>query len=265
MHGSLWASLLNNMRTKIFITFTVLCSLTTLAQDKLANINDADGFTNIRSGEGKEFEIVGTISKDDFFLCSWTDSEWIRISGFRRQEGDQLKGYVHKSRVRLIDELDSKSQLGILTSVLTKQKELADNFQKVFKSKDDAAYKRRRTELELHSDSKYSPTLNFLSKYFCSKKDKGLLTLFYATIWSDKGSANELPSFAIAQCFICNSDIVTEELNKIRDKEELKLLTDDIEWGLLNHFNVDENGKSDNKEFNKLKFRLESVRKKASP
>ena len=47
-------------------------------------------------------------------------------------------------------------------------------------------------------------------------------------------------------------------------KEEKKLLFDQIEWGLLNHFDVDENMKSGNKEFNKLKSRIDFERKKAN-
>ncbi len=60
-------------------------------------------------------------------------------------------------------------------------------------------------------------------------------------------------------------DIVSEQLSKIKNTEQKELLLDDIEWGLLNHFEVEEGAKSDNKEFNKLKARLDRERTKACP
>ena len=39
------------------------------------------------------------------------------------------------------------------------------------------------------------------------------------------------------------------------------MIIDHIEWGLLSNFNVSENGKSDNKEFIKLKTQLDNVKK----
>jgi hypothetical protein len=84
-------------------------------------------------------------------------------------------------------------------------------------------------------------------------------------MWADKGSANEMPSYSIGKCFICNPDLVVEQLAKIKNTEQRKSTFDQIEWGLLNNFNVDENGKSDNREFTKLKARIDDERKKASP
>jgi hypothetical protein len=59
--------------------------------------------------------------------------------------------------------------------------------------------------------------------------------------------------------------LVVEQLAKIKNTEQRKSTFDQIEWGLLNNFNVDENGKSDNREFTKLKARIDDERKKASP
>lgn len=251
---------------KVYMSFVLIVFLafTVLGQDKLAIISDPDGYTNIRSGQGKEFPIVATIAKDEFFYCDWTTSEWIKVVALKWQGGNQVEGFIHKSRIQLIETLDTKRQQEILQAILTKQNTLADEFQKAWKSKDSLAYRTTLRELELHSDIKYSPILDILPKYFCLTKDTILLKLFYAVMWSDKGSANETPSFTIGKCFICNADIVIAQLSKVSNKEQRKLILDNIEWGLLNNFDVDENGKSTNKEFIKLKGKLNSERRRTS-
>jgi hypothetical protein len=254
-------------QNKIYITITLIlfCTLTVFAGNRLAIINDPDGFTNIRSGQGNEFPIVSTINKDEFFYCDLTNSEWIKVIALKWQNGNQVEGYIHKSRVQLVENLDFQRQKELIKQILDKQRILANNFQKAWKSKDSIAYRTTVRELELCSEIKYSPILEILPKYFCETKDTMILDLFYSTIWADKGSANEMPSFAISECFICNSDLVIKQLQLIVNKEQKDLVYDNIEWGLMNKFEVEEDGQSDNLEFNQLKSKLEKERIKARP
>lgn len=251
------------MRNYILTILTFFCTLTLFAENKLAIINDPDGFTYVRSGKGKDFKIVDTLFTEDFFYFQYIDnSEWAKVTAWK---GGQIEGFVHKSRVQEFEKLESKKQKELITKILDRHRVLADNFQNAWKSKDSLAYRTTRGELEFYSDTKYDPILSILSKYFCSTSDTKVLQLFFATMWADKGSANEMPSFSIGNCLVCKPDLVIEQLQKIKDIEQKKLLFDQIEWGLLNNFSVDEHGKSDNKEFNKLKARLDNERKKASP
>lgn len=73
-----------------------------------------------------------------------------------------------------------------------------------------------------------------------------------------------MPSFSIGKCFICNPDLKIEQVRNIIDAEQRESIYDHIEWGLLNHFKVEEEKKSDNKELLKLKAHLEDERKKSS-
>lgn len=254
---------MTTMRNYILTIFTFLCSLTLFAENKLAIINDPDGFTYVRSGQGKDFKVVDTLFTEDFFYFQFIDnSEWAKITAWK---GRQIEGFVHKSRVQEVEKLDNKKQRELITKTLERHRILADNFQSAWKSKDSLAYRTTVRQLEFHSDTKYDPILTILPKYFCSTNDIEVLQLFFSTMWADKGSANEMPSFSIGSCFICNPDLVIEHLTKMKNIEQKKLIFDHIEWGLLNNFGVDENGKSDNKEFNKLKARLDNERKKASP
>lgn len=253
---------MTTMRNYILTILIFFCSLTLFAENKLAIINDKDGFTYVRSGQGKNFKVVDTLFTDDFFYFRYIDnSEWAKVTAWK---GRQIEGFVHKSRVQEFKKLDSKKQKKLITKILDRQRVLADNFQNAWKSKDSLAYRTTRRELEYYSDTKYDPILNILPKYFCSTSDVEVLQLFFSTIWADKGSANEMPSFSIGDCFICNPDLVIKQLNKIQNIEQKKSILDHIEWGLLNHSWSRRGAKSDNKEFNKLKYQLDNERKKAS-
>ena len=249
----------------ILTILSFLCTLTIFAERKLAIINDPDGFTNVRSGQGNRFPVIATIDKDEFFYCDLTTrDEWIKIIAMKWQNSKQVEGYIHRSRIRLVENLDHKKQKELITQILNRQKILADNFQTAWKTKDSIAYRTTVRELELYSDIKYSPILDILPKYFCSTNDTEILQLFFSTMWADKGSANEMPSFAIGHCFVCKTDIVIEQLKKIEDTWQKELILDSIKWGILGYFGVNEDEKSDNEEFNKLKTRLDNEGKNAS-
>ncbi|SFS81399.1 hypothetical protein SAMN04488006_0177 [Lutibacter maritimus] len=245
------------------LTLLTFCSLSLFAQNGPAIINDSDGFTNVRLGPGTDFEVIDTLFNEDFFYFK-TDgnSDWAKVTAWK---GRQIEGFIHKSRIQEVKKLDSKSRKEIIIKVLDRQRTLADNFRAAWKAKDSLAYRTTVKELESYNDTKYDPILQVIPEYFCSTSDIEIIDKFFATMWADKGSANEMPSFSIGDCFICNPDLVLERLNKIIDKEQKELILDHIEWGLMNHFEVDEDGNSDSKEYNELIERIKKERKKASP
>ena len=103
------------MRNLLFI-LTVFCISTAFADNKLARINDSDGFTNIRSGEGKDFPIVATIDTTDFIYCDpTTKNDWVKVIAMKWQNGKQIEGFIHKTRIQIIEKLNNKEQKKILT------------------------------------------------------------------------------------------------------------------------------------------------------
>lgn len=231
-----------------------LCSLSILAQREPAIINDYDGFTNVRSGPGTSFEVIDTLFNEDFFYFKFDDnSDWAKVTAWK---GIQIDGFIHKNRIQKVKNLDNKTLKGLISKILDRQRNLADNFKTALKSKDSIAYRVARKELEQYNDMKYDPILEVIPKYFCATKDIEIIEKFFKTIWSDKGSANEMPSISIGHCFICNPDLIIEQIDKITDTQLKKLILGHIEWGLLNYFEVDEEGNSNDKEYNKLIKRL---------
>jgi hypothetical protein len=242
------------------------------AKERLARVIDKDGFTNVRAGQGLSFEIVEKVTTSEFFYCETNDNgDWFKVKLLRWYSGDKITGYIHKSRIQVIEELTNDEQKKIILSVLNRQKLLADKFVESHKNynkelkkwnskADSILYKTSVSELELYSETGYSAILQLLPKTFCSTKDNSIIARFIATIWSDKGSASEEPSFAIGECFACETKLLTDQIRQLKNKEQKKLIIDDIEWGLLNKFSVDENKKSSDPNFLKLKRQLDLVR-----
>ncbi len=245
------------MRNLLFI-LTVFCISTAFSNNKVDRIKDADGFTNIRSGQGKDFSIVGSVDTTELIYCeSTTKSDWLKVMTLSWGEKKQVEGYIHRSRIQFIEDIDTNEQKQLLTEIINKHKELADKFRIACENKNHKGYLKAVNELESHSELKYTPILNILPNYFCATGDSTIIKLFFATMWSDRGSANETPSFEIGRCFICNPDLIIRELAKLKTKKEKNSIIESIEWGLLNHYGADENGKSDNKELDRLKSKLE--------
>ncbi|MCR9154445.1 MAG: hypothetical protein NXI09_10075 [Bacteroidetes bacterium] len=96
------------------VTFTFF-SVTCFGQIGL--INDLDGYTNVRKEKSADSEILFQIKENEVFFIDVyyvdLDSSWIKIwfpkSKYSKYNKDysnsDLNGYIHKSRIRLIDSL----------------------------------------------------------------------------------------------------------------------------------------------------------------
>lgn len=61
-----------------------------------ALINDPDGYTNIRSGQGATYDIVGIVKEGEEFYVQTGNNEWWKVT-----TKNGITGYMHKSRIRL--------------------------------------------------------------------------------------------------------------------------------------------------------------------
>jgi len=192
---------------------------------------------NVYKGKGDSFPIVATIAKDEFFYCDSLQSEWVSVVVLKWSKGHQVKGYVHRTDIQLIDKLGLKQQQQIFIQVLRRQELLAGEFQVAYQRKDSAVYRKALASLEEHSDIKYSPVLGILPDYFCATKDIIVLKALFNTMLADHGSASEMPSYAVGWSFICQTELVSKALQALPQLQQKKLILDQIEFGVLN--NVD--------------------------
>jgi hypothetical protein len=68
-------------------------------------------------------------------------------------------------------------------------------------------------------------------------------------------SANETPSWTLANCYICNPELVLERI-KIQKGENRAILIDDLEFGFENVFHKE----SDIKGYRKLKGKIDKLK-----
>jgi serine/threonine protein kinase len=71
---------------------------TTSRRELQAVINDPDGFTNIRSGPGTQYEIVSKVMEGEIFSIVSQQGSWWQV---RTKDGKQ--GYMHYSRIRILN------------------------------------------------------------------------------------------------------------------------------------------------------------------
>ena len=67
--------------TKIAIVLLIICQTVFAQKNKLAVINDPDGYTNIRSGKGTSFEIVDKIYDSEVFhFVDIPNEQWLEVN-----------------------------------------------------------------------------------------------------------------------------------------------------------------------------------------
>jgi hypothetical protein len=238
--------------------------------DKLARVVDPDGHTDVRSGQGTTFDIVGRVTTEDFFYCEPTgNNDWRKIR-LLRPLGQTVTGYIPKSKIQLIESMSYKEQSDIILRVLSKEKQFADNVfeshrkynslsKKWNRSTDSILYNTTARNHSVFSETSYSAILKFLPKTFCKTKTPVIINSLFATIWSGRMSANEERSSSVAMCFACAPKVLSQLISQLENKEQKKLIIDDIETGLRNNFSVTERETS-NTEFLNLTKQLELLR-----
>jgi hypothetical protein len=75
----------------------------------VGEIVDPDGYVNVRSEMNTKSKITGKIEPSEidieaFYFFTTNDPSWLKVNFV--YEGVSLKGYVHKSRVKIIDKIN---------------------------------------------------------------------------------------------------------------------------------------------------------------
>lgn len=86
---------------KITILFFLIFIGKTFTQEnlKIGQINDPDGYTNVRKEANAKAQVVGKILKNEYFFCEEYNPNWYRVT-----KQNRIKGFVHKSRVQGVKE-----------------------------------------------------------------------------------------------------------------------------------------------------------------
>ena len=85
---------------KNLLLFLFLVANISLAQQRyIGQINDPDGYTNIRKAPNSKAEIIGKLLKNEYFFYTENPSSWYKVSTERK-----VQGFVHKSRIQKVND-----------------------------------------------------------------------------------------------------------------------------------------------------------------
>ena len=85
---------------KNLLLFLFLIANISLAQQRyIGQINDPDGYTNIRKSPNSKAEIIGKLLKNEYFFYTENPSDWYKVSTQRK-----VQGFVHKSRIQKVND-----------------------------------------------------------------------------------------------------------------------------------------------------------------
>ena len=85
---------------KNLLLFLFLVANISLAQQRyIGQINDPDGYTNIRKSTNSKAEIIGKLLKNEYFFYTENPSGWYKVSTQRK-----VQGFVHKSRIQKVND-----------------------------------------------------------------------------------------------------------------------------------------------------------------
>ncbi len=224
------------------------------AQNKLAIIIDKDGFANLREYPNLKSKIIDTIKLDDFVYCDSLINDFYKIweykwYGIGINNGKQINGYVHKSRIKLIGNLSIIEQQKIILKSLNDYNNFIDERNLWYKNNYDIksnTYKDStwsiknmdysNAEFEI-VDRKFDPILGYIDDYYCTTHDMVVLNKLFSILYNDQGSANEIPAWCLGRCFTCYPNPIVKSLNNM-DKEKVNIIKGHIYYGLCRHFKI---------------------------
>lgn len=194
----------------------------------IAVINDADGFTFVRSGNGKIFSVVDTIWKDAFFYCTGdTTHQWIPV-----QLPMGKPGFMHRSRIIFFHELDSAKQHDLILDAFRKTVENHNSYWTKVKKCPKEKIVFLNMERDRIYEENYIPAYTAFQKLFCTRPDSILLVAFFKTLQPLSGSADEGKDWKTAECWLCNPNFVENIICHWKNENERQTIISSIETGM---------------------------------
>ena len=214
------------------------------AQEELAIINDPDGYANIHKEKNEKSEILSKVlEKQIFYYQPENQEDWwkVRLSVFT---GEDIEGYMQKSRILPIDNLSSEAKKNLILYIFNTEINMCKNY---------LDHKISDWKFEEFHDTQLVPILvKIFPKYVCVSKDTTVLLRFFDIINLETGSADETPDWVLGKIFICEPNFTI----KILSRHSSDFLLNNLELGFL-HITYQKEKEVDN--FDNLKFKLDSL------
>lgn len=223
---------------KSFVLYILYLPLLTYCQlfnnVEIGIINDKDGYTFIREGyrtstpikdtifEGEFFQFIPNDTLDWYQVRKWehkifeTDSiDWMQL--YKKRD---LPGFVHKSRIINIKNLQKSRQYRLIDSLFNIEVELYNENISV-----EELYINRVVDYE----EIYTPILDLFISYMCQYKDEKLFKKFLDILIINSGSAYETPLCALGYIYLCQPEMLLKNLYEYKSD----IINDNLVFGFL--------------------------------
>jgi hypothetical protein len=256
----------------------MLFNLSVSAQNKLAIIVDKDGFANLREYPNLKSQIIDSIKQNDFVYCDSLINDWYKVWEYKWYKsgpnyGKQFNGYIHKSRIKLIENFTIIEQQKIILKTLNDYNNFITERNLWYKNNYDVktnTYKDSTGSIKNTyfpeagfdiTDNKFDPILGYIETYYCTTHDIVVLSKLFSILYEDQGSANEQPAWSLGKCFVCSPTQIVNAINNM-DKDKAQIIKGHIYFGLAMHFKVNpEDSIQTNKDYLKYIRLLENKKK----
>ncbi|WP_109699285.1 SH3 domain-containing protein [Chitinophaga deserti] len=230
----------------VLIPFLLIAATSVNAQThQWAVIEDADHFTNIRQAPSANAPVVDSIGENQFFVVEKKRGDWWKV--LNQSITPDGSGYIHKSRVRLINQLPDTAAQRLLRKVFGGYQRLVslrndinerrENTPDKFTAEDNALLLKTSQSISDTYDNSYEPALRFLPKYLCRTNDDRILQDLFRIMVADTGSASETPGDALGECYICQPEWFLKQLRTL-PSEERNIIFKQTQFGLENNMEV---------------------------
>jgi hypothetical protein len=162
------------------------------------------------------------------------------------------------------ERIDSIISIKSINEILLNLKILVNNVYKTREENTLSNYQNAIKELDDFRENRYYPTLEKISEYVNIHKDTSVLNVMLRSLWVDRGSASEMPSFVISDLFVKQTELVIGQIIKTNNSEQIKFYYDEIDWGLKNLFTKSD-GLTYKNEYYSFKKHLDRILKKINP
>jgi len=180
---------------------------------KVGMLKDKDGYTFIREGAGTHTNILDTLKKTDFFIFYPNDSsDWSKVEK-RFYQGIKTPGYIHRSRIVNIEELERHRQSMIIDSIFKVERNLHTKYnhqsEEYFSISD-----------KFHMEQFYL-TLSLFVSYFTKYQDQSLLNKYLDLLMIEYDSVDETPAYVLGLLFLQQPAMVIQAV-KSKENDHLK-------------------------------------------
>lgn len=181
-----------------------------MSQEYLAINYDTINSLTVYKTHNEFSEFKGKIEKYELFICELDSSKFMKIKGFKGQNGYILKNYA-----RLISEIPLNEQKKLMNKAFDEFWVHRIGHDAIIVGTSDKNLEDKRIEMEDFNSCRLFPLLPILKNHLCESKDEELLINFlkFLSVYYQL-SNNKEAMWILLDCYLCQPDFLISTMDK---------------------------------------------------